>query len=225
MNSFSFSTRPLPTSFEGVFFVTLRLWDALPENFGQNLGIQYYTSQVKFAHFPDGASKLHQARKRLFARFDQALDLEKYGHSYLREPELTHIVAAEIRRLDGVLYDLRAFSLMPNHVHLLIRLQDKALDASPLDDFECIQYQPLRDIVRKIQGATELPLKKALRRLPTVSTRFQKYTPKGSVKIEGKFWHERSFDFQLKDAVEFEKVSHYILQNPVRAELGKDSMD
>lgn len=224
MNSSKSPTLSLPTSLQGVFFVTLRLRNALPESFGQNLALQFYSKQLKFAQHPDRAAQLHQARKRLFARYDDALDFEKYGHTYLREPALAKIIADEILRRDGSDYALLAYSILPNHVHLLFDLRSTLAEEPALDDLESCQYQPLRDIVGEIQRATEAPLKKALHQLGEHidPKTFQKHTPNGSVKMEGKFWHERTFDFRVKEAAEFEKIVKYILHNPMKAELLRD---
>ena len=221
MNSGKSPTLLLPSSFDGVFFVTLRMRDALPESFGQNLALQYYTKQLKFAQHPDCKAQLHQARKRLFVSYDEALCLEKYGHPYLKDAALAHIVAEEIRRHDGTDYDLLAYSILPNHVHLLLDLRHMMAEDPALDDLESFLHKPLRHTVRKIQDTTEPPLKKALRLLgPHLDpTTFQKHNTKGSVHLEGKFWHERSFDFQVFDSTTFEKIAQFILQNPVNAEL------
>jgi len=221
MNSSAYPTLPAPHSFKGVFFVTLRLREALPESFLQNLGLQYYTRQLELARHADSTEQLHQTRKRLFARFDAALDLEKYGHDYLREPRLAQIVSDALKRLDGSMYDLLAYSIMPNHVHLLINLRPTLTVEPTLDDLESLLYRPLRDIISEIQNATEAPLKKVLRLLgehidPGI---FQKHNLNGEVKSAGKFWHERSFDFRVLDVEEFEKIGHFLLQNPVKAGL------
>ena len=227
MNSAKSPTLSLPNSFDGVFFSTLRLRDALPEHFGQSLGLQYYAKQVECAQHPNGATQLQKARKRLFARFDQALDLEKYGHAYLREPALAQIVADEIRRCDGSDHTLLAYAILPNHVHLLFDLHHRFTEDPPLDDLQMYDCKPLRELLSRIQNATEAPLKKALRRSGehVDPSTFQKHHPNGAVKIEGRCWHEQSFDFRVRDAAEFEKVTRYILQNPVKAELVKDFGD
>ncbi|MDO8367938.1 MAG: hypothetical protein Q7T20_14145 [Saprospiraceae bacterium] len=221
MYSSKCTTHSLPTSFDGVFFVTLRMRDALPKSFGLNLALQYYSIQVKFAQQPDQTAQLRQARKRLFARFDNALDLEKYGHDHLREPALAKIVADEILSRDGLDYTLLSYSILPNHVHLLFDLHRTLSEAPTLDDLESYRYQPLRDIVWKIQNATEAPLKKALQQLGEHidPNTFQKHSHNGTVKMEGKFWHEQTFDFRVHDNAEFEKIAEYILHSPLKSEL------
>gem|GEM_PF-3173192 len=186
-----------------------------------NLALQYYTKQLKFAQHPDGKAQLQQARKRLFASYDDALDLEKYGHPHLQEPALAQIVAEEIRRHDGTDYDLLAYSILPNHLHLLLDLRHKLEEEPGFDDLECLLHKSLRNIVQKIQAATESPLKKALRILgtPLDSSTFQKQRTNGNVPKADKIWHQRSFDFQVHDAAGFEKIMHFLLQNPVKAEL------
>jgi len=217
----------LPASFDGIFFVTIRLWDALPDSFCQNLGLQYYTHQVKTAHQADQKALLLLARKRLFARFDQTLDLEKYGLPHLREPELAKILATEILRHDGVTYHLFAWTILPNHAHLLFQLNSAGPEQYPLEDLEYLQCPALRDIVSGIQTATDLPLRKEAKKLSRHLDRsvFQKQNPMGTVPQDEKIWHEQSFDFQIKDAAEFEKVVRFILQNPVNAELVDDWKD
>lgn len=51
-------------------------------------------------------------------RWDQSLD-ECRGRCLLRRPELSQIVADNLRHLDGQDYDLTDFVVMPNHVHVL----------------------------------------------------------------------------------------------------------
>ena len=51
-------------------------------------------------------------------RFDQFLD-EGHGACVLKRPELSQIVADNLRHLDGRDYSLTDFVVMPNHVHVL----------------------------------------------------------------------------------------------------------
>ncbi len=210
-----------PASFDRVFFITLRLHDALPESFGLNLGLQYYQWQVKLAQNADHSNLLRQIQKRLFVRFDDALDLQKYGHGHFCEPSLAQIVSDEIRRGDGSDYVLWNYSILPNHVHVMLELPGSSPIHLPQAAFDVFEYKPLRDWVRKIQNATEAPLKQALQNLsrsldPDI---FQRHSAKGKETIEGTFWHPRTFDFRVSDEAEFEKIKQYMLQNSVKAGL------
>ncbi len=57
---------------------------------------------------------------------DHYLDTTRIGPAFLRRPEIAELVVAALRRgLDLGLYDLRAFVVMSNHVHILFRPQQQ----------------------------------------------------------------------------------------------------
>lgn len=212
-------TLPYPASFRGVYFVTLRLRDALPRSFGQNLGLQYYHKQLEFAGKPDAELLTHQVRKKLFSRFEEALDLEKYGPAYFREPSLAKLIGNTI--LDSSEYVVHAYSILPNHVHLLLEFQEPGSGVLEIDSFEQIDYKPLREAVRTFQEATESAVQEALRTLdkPEHIGVFQHHNPQGVPAPETELWHEQSFDFQIPDKFSFEKTRRYILLNAANAHL------
>ena len=57
-----------------------------------------------------------------FAALDRLLDHARAGPLYLRQPAMANMVVEAIRYNSDVLghYDLHAFVVMPNHVHLLV---------------------------------------------------------------------------------------------------------
>lgn len=55
---------------------------------------------------------------------DRYLDTTRLGPAFLRGPKIADLVVATLRRgLEMGLYDLRAFVVMSNHVHVLFRPQ------------------------------------------------------------------------------------------------------
>jgi putative transposase len=70
--------------------------------------------------------KLRQQRStsagRDFVKADRALDLARAGPLWLNEPRIARCVVAALQRGDCELhqYSLRAFAVMPNHVHVLL---------------------------------------------------------------------------------------------------------
>jgi putative transposase len=61
----------------------------------------------------------HREFYRLFtAKWHGMLD-ECHGECALRQPELSGIVEENLRHMDGEKYQLEAFVVMPNHVHVL----------------------------------------------------------------------------------------------------------
>lgn len=216
------STLPYPASFWGVYFVTLRLRDALPRSFGQNLGLQFYHQQLELAGNPDAELLIHQVRKKLFARFDEALDLEKYGPAYLREPSLAKLIGDAIQNSEA--FGVHAYSILPNHVHLLLEFQEPGSGTLDIDSFEQINFKPLREAVRTFQTATESALQEALRHLdkPQETNTFQARSSPGISAPKPVLWHAQSFDFQIQDTRSFEKARRYILLNAAKAHLVDD---
>ena len=57
-----------------------------------------------------------------FVWIDRRLDMMQTGPMYLRQPEVANLVVASIRKgVDLGHYELGAWAIMPNHVHLLIQ--------------------------------------------------------------------------------------------------------
>lgn len=83
-------------------FLTWRLHGSLPPN----------------RAFPEAAVTSGEA----FAALDRLLDEARTGPVYLRQPAIADMVVEIIRHNADVLkrYDLHAFAVMPNHVHMLI---------------------------------------------------------------------------------------------------------
>ena len=82
--------------------ITYRLNDALPQSMLANIR-QYEDAQI---------------RKKLT---EQILD-KHYGSCILRRPEIAKIIVENWLYFNGKLYDLMAYVVMPNHVHVLIRV-------------------------------------------------------------------------------------------------------
>ncbi|MEZ5354522.1 MAG: transposase [Bryobacteraceae bacterium] len=57
---------------------------------------------------------------KAFAIMDRLLDSERFGPLYLKMPTIAEIVSEALRRRAGRDYDLHAWVLMANHVHLLL---------------------------------------------------------------------------------------------------------
>ena len=65
---------------------------------------------------------LHVAQKKLFAETDAFLDNNLNQPYWLREKPVAEIIGAAIHHRDGKQYCLHAFTIMPNHVHMLMTL-------------------------------------------------------------------------------------------------------
>ncbi|MCX6924049.1 MAG: transposase [Verrucomicrobia bacterium] len=93
-----------------VQFVTFRLADAFPAELRSEWGVLL---------------EIEDDRKR-------RIELEAYldrgrGECHLRRSEVASLVEESLLYRHGVDYDLRAWVVMPNHVHLLFAVQDKPM--------------------------------------------------------------------------------------------------
>jgi putative DNA methylase len=99
-------------------FLTWRLWGTLP--FGKD-GVAYSTEG------------------RAFVAQDRVLDRSGYGRQSLNDPRLAGLVAEAILMgaMERRFYELQAWVVMPNHVHLLI-----------------LPHVPVRVLMRWLKGST-----------------------------------------------------------------------
>jgi REP element-mobilizing transposase RayT len=58
-----------------------------------------------------------------FAQFDAALDAAVTGPRWLAEPEIARLVVEAAHHRDGKQYDLLAFCVIPNHVHMVLSVE------------------------------------------------------------------------------------------------------
>lgn len=105
---------------EVFYFVTWRLADSLPQ---AKLKQWREEKEMWLRLHPepwDGETE-EEYHRRFSDRIDKWLDAGE-GSCVLREPRLANIVAEAFQYFDSTRYDLVAFVVMPNHVHVLFRL-------------------------------------------------------------------------------------------------------
>ena len=98
------------------YFVTFRLRDSLPREIARNL---YLERERMFRHASTDAerTRLDQA---FGIRLDQFLDTG-YGSCILRD--YGDLMATALKYRDGTEYDLQAWCVMPNHVHVMFYVE------------------------------------------------------------------------------------------------------
>lgn len=184
------------------FFVTFRLHGSIPNVKLLHLKDEY--EQALAALYRDSKSLTNQLiydeRKRQFAKYDALLDHSQSGPILLQQPEIAKIVAHELHRFDGQLYDLVAYCIMSNHVHILIDTNLQVPEMFNFSSWESLDFEPLDKIMMRIKGASARYCNQQLGRA-------------------GKFWQRESYDHFVRDPIEFERIISYILDNPVKAGL------
>ncbi len=177
-------------------FITFRLAGSLPKSVMNALRIYAHHQEQAIARIPDPVERtrlLDESQRRIFGRWDRALDTVKQGPFWLRQPEIAELVAGAIHARDGEHLDLLAYCLMANHVHLV---------CTPLRD-EKGQPLSLSKMMQSLKGYTAQEANKLLER-------------------KGAFWQHESFDHWVRDEDELNRVVWYTRNNPVRAGLIDD---
>ncbi len=182
-----------------IFFVTFRLAGSIPVEVIEQLRAEFEQEERRLKMNLSGNALLierYKIQKKFFGRYDKWLDKMAHGPTYLREAGIAQIVMQEIRRLDGMRYDMLAYCIMPNHVHLLVDFSHFGENA---------------------QAKRLSPLSQALRLIKGRSSRYANL----QLSRSGKFWQDESYDHFVRNNDELKRIIGYILNNPVKAGLVK----
>ncbi len=87
-------------------FVTYRLFDSLPQSMLEHWRLELEHDQIPEAGF----------RRRVEEYLDQSC-----GSCFLQNENIAEMVQENLLNFDGQKYQLRAWVIMPNHVHLLLK--------------------------------------------------------------------------------------------------------
>ncbi len=139
---------------------------------------------------------------KYFERFDSLLDGSLTGPTWLREPNIAAIVRESMHHLDGKEYDLFAYCIMPNHVHMVFSIEARVPRPDHKTDGTRVPSYIVSDILGSIKKFTGRKANPILGR-------------------EGAFWQDESYDHVIRDATELRRTIHYVLNNPVNAGLAQ----
>ena len=178
------------------FFITFRLAGSLPKEAIDQLKQKSKEFREKCRNTNLTAEKRNQFEAKLFRICDHLLDNSSSGPVWLSNDNVAQIVTDTLHFYDRQRYDLYAFSIMSNHVHLVLRHIQKNYDVD----------LPVTVIMKLIKSYTGKECNKLLKR-------------------NGKFWQNESFDRLIRDDYELENVISYTLNNPVKANLVSDWRD
>jgi len=179
---------------EAVLFITFRLAGSLPSYVIDKLE-QDKNRIEKMLEKVDGAEQHKELRyeqqKKWFAKYDNYLDDAKYGPKWLEDKRIAGMVCDSLIYRDNKVYRLDAFSIMPNHVHLVFK---------PLVGQDDILPFSIAKILHSLKRYTAIGANKIIGR-------------------EGQFWQHESYDHVIRDDDEMNGVVQYVLNNPVKAGL------
>ncbi len=181
-------------------FVTFRLANSIPVQIQQQLIEEAQRIEKVLERIQDpreGARQANFAKRRAFGRWDRILDTAKSGPMYLSDRRVATLVRDSIHRCDGALYDLDAFCIMPNHVHIVFAPKPKREDG---------MYHSISAIMHSVKRYTARQANLLLDR-------------------EGNFWQHENYDHVVRNESELNRIINYVLNNPVKAGLVQSSND
>ncbi|TXF84724.1 hypothetical protein FUA23_21005 [Neolewinella aurantiaca] len=202
---------PHLTPIGGTFFITFRTKDSVSVKVMRRLRFDYVKEikRIKLSRLSVSQTNLaiQKARYSYFRKYDKILDTSTKQCYPLANPEIAKIVTNKLHELDGQLYNLISYCIMPNHVHLLISLANQVVDKHncfiPNEELS-LSYRPLHEIMRRIKGAT---------------SRFINL----HLGLTGQsFWQKDSYDHFVRDGKSLENIWWYIVNNPVKAGLAEE---
>jgi valyl-tRNA synthetase len=104
------------------YAITFRLADAMPADVCE----QWRAERDRIIHNAESQGReltIHEQQEivRLYSDKVESYLNEGHGQCYLRNPNIAEIVANALNHFDGQRYDLIAWSVMPNHVHVVFK--------------------------------------------------------------------------------------------------------
>ncbi len=219
MNSLScrqFYRRRLPHLVppDATFFVTFRLVDSIPQAVLRNYRarkewLEAETKRIAHASTADAPevtehiARLEEFHRAWFQTIETWLDRATTGENWLRDESIARIVTNSLHFLNQQSYDLIAYCVMPNHVHIVFRpplTADELMEAHEESGrlYFLSEHPSLARILKSLKGFTTREANKSLHR-------------------QGAFWEAESYDHYVRDSAELDRIVTYVLNNPVKA--------
>ncbi|NBC28345.1 MAG: hypothetical protein GVY08_15900 [Bacteroidetes bacterium] len=182
----------------GEYFVTFRLFGSLPANTIQELKSYRKQIQDELKNNVREENRINIERK-IFAKYESELDKNSCGPKWLSMPDIAGIIKDSIHFRDGKQYDLYAYCLMSNHVHMVFRHINNETHEFTVKSRE-LEVFPITHILGNLKKYTSRKCNQALKR-------------------KGSFWQAENFDRLIRSDAELESCVFYTLNNPVKANL------
>jgi len=185
---------------DAVYFVTFRLKNSLPIEVIKSLKEAREHTKAVLEEFPESEreGRNYLEERRYFGKWDSYLDKAEFGPRWLSQPEIAGIIKEALHYRDGKVFDLHAFCIMSNHVHVVFEPLSRSGWQPDRDGSE--YHSDLRKIMQSLKRHTARQANIMLGR-------------------EGAFWQDESYDHVIRDNEEYVRIVNYVLENPVKAGL------
>ena len=201
-----FHRRHLPHFYppDAVYFVTPRLAGSLPRFRRDEIREQRSLLRTQKLISARGDSETGRLERELL-RLDRTLEKAVEDCCWLADPRIAELVAGAIRFRDRKEYDLVAYTIMPNHMHMVFGVGVPDL-IEPVGQIDNLSNKPVSKIMQSLKRHTGREANKILGR-------------------RGAFWQDESYDHVIRNSEELERIIQYVLYNPVKAGFVKNWRD
>jgi len=186
-------------------FITYRLANTIPaivleewqRRFAEKARVGAHTDMPSDAH----RMRLH---KQFFAEYDRYLDMHR-ERDWLSDPRVAEVIRENLYHHDGVKFQLLAWCVMHNHVHVV--LQPLEVASTHTAEAGSFGYGEIAD-----RGSP----------LSSIMHSLKSYTANRANEIlgrSGQFWQHESYDHWVRDLDELNRIVDYVIGNPVEAGL------
>lgn len=176
----------------GEYFITFNLQGSLPKKVISDMRA-FRKEQFKSSSsgkFPQ--DKASEIERKIFLTYESVLDDSTSGPQWLKKASIAEVIKKSIHYRDNIFYDLYAYCIMSNHVHIVFK---------HLTNNSSIKSKhPITDIMGSLKKFTSRNCNIYLNR-------------------SGAFWQSESFDRLIRNNNELTNVISYTIHNPVRAGL------
>jgi REP element-mobilizing transposase RayT len=107
---------------DATYHVVFRLAGSLPREVIERLRYEREAEEKRISGFGNARRKSdewHAHQAAYFERYDACLDESSVGPRWLADEQVARVVTEALRYRDGAEYDLLAYCVMPNHVHMV----------------------------------------------------------------------------------------------------------
>ena len=175
-----------------IFAITFRLAFSLPHTIKEKLKEEKkeFDRVSSSLTGPKLQVYIDEFERKYFEEFDNFLDKYSKSPTWLSIDTVANEVVNSIHYLEKQLYDLHAYSIMPNHVHMI--------------------FQPIKDKNEEFHS---------LSRIMYSMKRYTATSCNKLLKRKGQFWHHENYDHFIRDDKDLAYQLNYLFHNPVKARL------
>lgn len=213
-----------------VHFVTYRLAETLPLDVLRQLRADRdrKISQARLAgHLRHPVATAH---KQFFADFDRYLD-QVHSKDWLVRPGVPEIIIENLFHHHGSKYQLLEFTIMPNHVHVLllpIAFSHAGTDAGSVGHGHVANAASIGTPTKPQGDFFSDEITDARSPLSSIMHSLKSYTANRINEVlqrTARLWQPESYDHWVRDDGELRRIAEYMALNPVHANLVREAQD